>query len=190
MKNRRFQILSLFSVLLFTFACQMNLGDSSKPEGEIPISIEAAESVDTTIQSALAQAEQTGAIAFTLSEEQVTSYVAYKLQENGQLKFINPQVYLRDGMIQIYGQVEQEYILTNISISLLAYPDETGDLAVDISKIDLGPIPVSSTISEDIERLVNESLTDMTVSQSSGKLQVESIDISDGMLTLVGQLVK
>jgi len=189
MKNRCYQIIFLLSLLLIiSYGCQIHLGSSPKPEETIVVSEDAAENLEIVIQSAVTSAEQTGTLAFSITEEQITSFVALRLQEEIPVKFINPQIYFRDHTIQLYGQIEQQFVVSNIFIELIPTPNETGEVNIEISEADLGVIPVSSTTTEDIEGLINESLNDITLTQVGGKILVQSIDISDGLLTLSGVL--
>src|SRR5215211_5740182 len=110
MKKIRGLPLFLLILVLTSLACTINVGGpdySSLPP--IPVSGEAAQSIQAELQRAIEAAAQTGVITVNLTEPQITSYLATRLQNDPNLQrdgkpLINdPQVYLRDGQMQIYG---------------------------------------------------------------------------------------
>src|SRR5512144_2606143 len=101
----------LLTLLLTSLACTMFVGGpdySTLPA--IPTSTDALQSMQDEVTRAFTEGAQTGTITLNFSEQQITSYVAAKLQndprvqQNGQPLITDPQVYLRDGQMQIYGK--------------------------------------------------------------------------------------
>lgn len=169
-------------------ACAINVGGPTAPEATIPVSDQAAQSVETVIQSAIEQSATTGIIAFTLTEEQVTSYLVKKILPNSNLPLNNPQVFLQDGEIEFYDQITQGPVTANISVILTVKPSGNGGFTVEVTKIDFGPLPVPEGFNEQISSSINQALTELTQSNSgSTSFYVESIDISNGMITIQGR---
>jgi hypothetical protein len=71
--------LFLLALLLTTVACSIFIGGPEYPEERIPISTESTESLQTNIQDALSAGAESGFVTLEISEEQISSYVAYKL---------------------------------------------------------------------------------------------------------------
>src|SRR5512138_1116546 len=121
MKNTKFALpFFLLTLLLTSLACTMNVGGpdySNLPA--VPISTEYAQSIQDEVQRAFAEGAQTGTITLNLTEQQITSYLAEKLQsdprlqQNGKPMITDPQVYLRDGQMKIYGKTQQGIFTAN-----------------------------------------------------------------------------
>src|SRR6266511_4696464 len=97
--------LFLLSLVLTSLACVVFVGGpdySNLPP--IPVSGEAAESIKAEIQRAVEAAADTGVLTVNLTEPQITSYLATRLQTDPSLQqsdkkplITDPQVYLRMG---------------------------------------------------------------------------------------------
>src|SRR5512139_3331517 len=104
MINKRSALpLLLLTLLMTSLACNMNVGGpeySNLPT--VPVSTEYAQSIQDEVQRAFQEGAQTGEITLNLTEQQITSYLAERLQsdprlqQNGQPMITEPQVYLRD----------------------------------------------------------------------------------------------
>jgi hypothetical protein len=89
--------LSLLMVLLIFFiailACTIHIGGPAFPNQRIQVSTEAVGDLQTALQTAVAGGEVSGQVTLVISESQLTSYLAVKLQTQTQPIFTNPQVY-------------------------------------------------------------------------------------------------
>ena len=95
-------------LVLATLACTMFVGGPEYPEGAIPVSAEAVESLRAQLEAAVQAGAESGMITLQITEEQITSYIAFKLASQANPALRDPQVYLRDGQMQIYGKTQQE----------------------------------------------------------------------------------
>ena len=87
MKKIRGLPLFLLILILTSLACTINVGGpdySSLPP--IPVSAEAAASIQEEIRRAVEAAAQTGVITVNLNEPQITSYLAARLQTDPSLQ--------------------------------------------------------------------------------------------------------
>ena len=84
-----------------TLAC--NLGSRQTPAPPPPVSTEAVQNLEATLENAADKIRETGEVQLEIDEAQLTSLVAFKLQESGDDLISDPQVYLRDGQIQVFG---------------------------------------------------------------------------------------
>ena len=122
--NKKGLPLFLLSLIVTSLACTIFVGGpdySNLPP--IPVSAEAAESIKEELRRAFEAGAQTGVITINITEPQITSYLAARLQTDASLQqsdkkplITDPQVYLRDGQMQIYGKTRQGIFTANISI--------------------------------------------------------------------------
>ena len=123
----------LLTLLLTSLACTMNVGGpdySNLPV--VPVSTEYAQSIQDEVLRAFQDGAQTGTISLNLTEQQITSYIAAKLQSDPRLQrdgrplITEPQVYLRDGQMKIYGKTQQGLFTDSIGVVVDVGVDENG----------------------------------------------------------------
>ena len=160
----------------------------------IPVSAEAAESIKAEIQRAVQAAADTGVITVNLTEPQITSYLAARLQTDPSLQqsdkkplIIDPQVYLRDGQMKIYGKTQQGLFTANIGILVNMGVDANGQPVIDVASADFGPFPAPNGIKEAITAMVKEAYTGSLGPVATG-LRIESIAIANGVMTVTGRI--
>ena len=187
MKNNRLQILFLSILIsLLTFACTIFIGGPAYPEKSIPISTQAAGEFLTYIESAATAGSETGTVSIIITESQLTSYFAMKLADQTDPMITNPQVYLQDNEIQIFGTAQQGYFQATISIILTARVNEDGSLSIDFTSADLGPLPVPDGFADTLTSLIEEAFTG-TIGPVATGIRLTDISISEGRLTLTGE---
>lgn len=184
LKQRWFTILTI--LVLLSLACSMDLGGPTKPAEVIPVSTEAVESLKNSWKDAFAQATQNnGQITLVFSEEQITSFVAFKLQEQPEPVFTDPQIYLRDGKIQVYGTVTTERFKGTVRVVMTAEVSEDGKPLVKVESADFGPLPVPTEMLDGISATVDEMLTGQFGTTATG-FRLTSIAIADGLMVVIG----
>ena len=187
--------LFLLSLVLTSLACTIFVGGpdySSLPP--IPVSGEAAESIKLELQRAIEASAATGIITVNLTEPQITSYLATRLQTDPNLQqpdrkpLINePQVYLRDGQMQIYGKTQQGMLTANIGIIVSMGVDANGQPQIDVVSADFGPLPAPEGIKDAITAMVREAYTGSLGPVATG-IRIESIFIANGVMTVTGRI--
>ncbi|MCX6069129.1 MAG: hypothetical protein NT121_25865 [Chloroflexi bacterium] len=188
MKNNRFFItLSILTVALASLACTMFVGGPAYPETPIAISTEAAGSLDQQLEAAQTAAAQNGTLTLTINETQITSLLAAKLDSQSDPFIREPQVYLRDGEIQVYGKVTQGNLQANVRIVLSAAIDADGKPKLTVASANFGPLPAPSGLNDTISAFIEEAFTGSLGPAAVG-LRVDSITIADGTMTLTGQV--
>lgn len=170
-----------------TLACRMNIG-GPKPAGQpIQISTEAAGSLQQQFQQAIQGSEQNGQLTLTVNELQLTSLLAAKLATLPEPFLTEPQVYLRDGQIQIYGKAAKGYFEANVGIVLTASIDLNGQPLVEITSADFGPIPMPDDLTSSISAMVQEAYTGALGPLATG-FKLELIVIAEGLMMLTGRM--
>jgi len=184
----------LFTLLLTSLACTIFVGGpdySTLPQ--IPASTEAAQSMQDEVRRAFEQGMTTGTITLNFTEPQITSLLAARLQSDQNLQqdskplITDPQVYLRNGQMQIYGKTQQGMFTANIGIIVNVGVDEIGQPKIEIASADFGPLPAPRGLTDIIAAMVREAYTGSLGPVATG-LRIESISIADGIMTVSGRV--
>lgn len=184
----------VLSLALTSLACTIFVGGpdySSLPP--IPVSAEAAESIREELRRAVEAGAQTGIITVNLTEPQITSYLTARLQTDPSLQqdqtplITDPQVYLRDGQMQIYGKTQRGMFAANIGIIVQVGVDANGQPLIEITSADFGPFPAPEGLKNAITAMVQEAYTGSLGPVATG-LRIETITISGGIMTITGRV--
>ena len=178
--------LALSIVLLAGLACNLFPRVPEVPQETIPVTTEAVENLKKELQDAAQAAQETGQISVEIDEAELTSLVAFELQDQASLPFNTPQVYLRDGVILVTGFVTQEDVSLPVSIVVGVSLDAQGMPDFVITAAQLGavplPEPMVSQFSDEMARAFNESIRPRL-----GNMIIEDITISDGKMKITGR---
>jgi len=158
------------------------------------VSVEAAASIQEEIKRAVEAAAQTGVMTVNLTEPQITSFLAARLQTDPSLQqsdkkplITDPQVYLRDGQMQIYGKSQQGIFAANIGIIVNMGVDANGKPQIDVVSADFGPLPAPEGLKDAITAMVREAYTGSLGPVATG-LRIETITIANGIMTVTGRI--
>lgn len=179
-------LLGVTALACAVLACSMNIGGPGYPTPAIPISTEAVAELQSSLETAVADGAVSGQITLIITEPQLTSYLYYKLQSLSQQLITNPQVYLRDSQLRIYGTASQGYFQATSGIILSAGVDAQGQLAIKLMSADFGPLPVPEGLLEIITATIQEAYTGALGPVATG-FRLQSITIADGTMTIIGQ---
>ena len=195
MKKTRGLTLFLLVLVLTSLACTISVGGpdySNLPP--IPVSGEAAESIKEELRRAIEAGAQTGVITVNLTEPQITSYLATRLQTDPSLQqadrqplITQPQVYLRDGQMQIYGKTQKGMLTANIGVIVSMGVDANGQPQIDVVSADFGPFPAPDGLKDAITAMVREAYTGSLGPVATG-LRIETISIANGVMTVTGRV--
>ena len=129
-----------------------------------------------------------------LTEPQITSFLAARLQTDPSLQqsdkkplITDPQVYLRDGQMQIYGKTQQGIFAANIGIIVNMGVDANGKPQIDVVSADFGPLPAPDGLKDAITAMVREAYTGSLGPVATG-LRIETITIANGIMTVTGRI--
>lgn len=185
----------LLVLVVSSLACTIFVGGpdySSLPP--IPVSAESAESIKEELRRAFEAGAQTGVVTINLTEPQITSYLAARMQTDPGLQqsdkkplIADPQVYLRDGQMQIYGKTQQGIFAANIGIIVQVGIDAEGQPLIEIVSADFGPFPAPEGLKSAITAMVKEAYTGSLGPVATG-LRIEAISIANGIMTITGRV--
>lgn len=180
-------LLSLSVLILSSLACTMFVGGPEYPEGTIPVSAEALQTLQSQIQAAVLAGAESGEITLLITEEQITSYIAFRLAAQDNPVLTDPQVFLRDGQMQVYGKVERGYFIANVLIALNVSVDALGQPAIEIATADFGPFPAPDGLKQSLTAIVTEAYTGSLGPVATG-FRLDRIDIANGLMTVTGRI--
>jgi len=186
MKNKHLYLFFL-TLALTSLACTIFVGGPDYPANPVPFSMEAMDSFSQQVEQAMTIGAETGTFSLQINEEQLTSYLTLKMQEQANPPFTDPQVLLRDGQMQIFGKIQRSYFLANTAIILSVGIDEAGLPKIEVISADFGPFPAPGGVNEAIGAIVAEVFTGSFGPAAIG-LRLETITIADGVMTLTGRL--
>jgi len=185
--------LFLFVLILTSLACSMFIGGPDYSDrAPVPVSTEAAESLKDEIKRSFESGLSTGEVTIQITEPQITSLIAARLQSDPNMQqdskplITDPQVYLRDGQMQIFGKTQQGMFNANIGIIVVITVDETGTPKIEIASADFGPLPVPDGIKGAISSMIQEAFTGSLGPVATG-IRIQSINIADGVMTITGR---
>ena len=195
MKRKKLSLpLFLLTLLLTSLACTVFVGGPDYSDRTpIPVSAESAESLKEEIKRAFEAGVETGDVTIRITEPQITSVLALRLQSDPNLQedqkpfIIDPQVYLRDGQMQIFGKTQQGMLTANIGIIVAMSVDENGKPKIEITSADFGPLPAPDTLKEAISAMIDEAYTGSIGPVATG-LRIQSIAIADGVMVIYGRI--
>jgi hypothetical protein len=179
---RRF-LLVLLVLAFVSLAC--NLGAPRTPAPPPPVSTEAVESLEKTLENAADAMQQSGEINLEIDEAQLTSLVAFQLEEHGDESIQDPQVYLRDGQIQLFGTVERQGISGTARVIMTAAVDAEGRPDLNIESASIGPLPIPEQIVSELESQLDQAFGEQ-IEALAPNTWIESIVIADGKMTITG----
>ncbi|MFC2028469.1 hypothetical protein ACFLTX_00920 [Chloroflexota bacterium] len=173
--------------LLVSIACVLNIGGPDYPQSTIPISTEELSKMQDQIEQAVLEGVLSGDITLFITESQITSYLDSRLavQENPFIS--NPQVYLQEGKIMVYGTVTRGYFEATVEVVFTANIDPAGKMILELTSADFGPFNIPDNLKEVITSLVTEAYTGSLGPVATG-FRLEGIVISDGIMMIVGKI--
>jgi len=194
MKKNRYLFLFLIILILTSLACTVFVGGPDYSDRTpIPVSNDAADSLKEEIKRAFEAGATTGEVTFTITETQITSVLALRLQADQNLQqdskplITDPQVYLRDGQMQIFGKTQQGMFTANIGIIVSVGVDENGKPKIEIISADFGPFPAPEGINNAISAMIEEAYVGSVGPVATG-LRIQTISIANGIMTVSGRI--
>lgn len=178
---------AVICLALTSLACQVSVGGPQAPGEPIPVSTQAAEQLGEAWQAALAGARTSGTVIVLLDETQLTSFLALKLEGQEAPLLRDPQVFLRDGTIQIFGTNEQGPLEATVLVRVAPRLGPDGTILFEIVSADFGPLPAPEALREGVSGLLTEALTTPLGSLAAG-VRLTSVTVADGQIAIVGEV--
>ena len=158
-------------------------GAPERPGAPIVPSDSAGAQAKTTLEKAL---PQPGSLSTpTLTEQEITSWLAMEMKNSPDLPLRDVQVYLRDGTIQIWGLVEGSADSTSALVIGKINVDTNGNPSFEIESLQIGQQVIPNILLSQAETWLNQLLAEKINKQMPG-LQIMNININNGLITISG----
>jgi hypothetical protein len=158
-------------------------GAPQRPGAQIIPSDSIAEEARTIIQQSMPKPGSLSSI--TLTEQQLTSWLAMEMHNSPDLPLSDIQVYLRDDKIQLWGMVAGKSDSTSALVVGDVTVDSNGNPLIGLESMQIGQTVIPSLLLTQAESWLNQALVDAVNEQAPG-LQVMNISVSSGLLTMSG----
>ena len=158
---------------------------------EPPYTIEPPQRVLDDLQERLAtiEAAEEGRFSITVTEEEVTALVVQMLEEMDDPPPVSqPQVYFRNERVEVYAVVQANDVTDVQGMLAFAVEVEDGEIIVTVEEIDLGPLPVPESLSENLTKVTNQVLAEWLLSRDSS-YTITAIEVDDRELTVFGEIL-
>jgi hypothetical protein len=185
----KFYIYLLFTTLaVSSLACSINVGGPDYPAQTVSASPNEAQALRDMIQQAMLTGAETGVITLSITESQLTGYMAESLAKRTNPPFTDPQILLRNGQMQMYGKITQGWFTANMLITMNVTIDEaTGQPKIAIASEDFGPFPAPEGINNAISAIIEEAFTGSFGPVAVG-FRLQTITIADGIMSVTGRI--
>lgn len=175
----------IIALALASLACDLSVGGPTPPASPIAVSTEAAGELTNLWSSAATSVPQGGELSLKLTEAQLTSFVALRLQDQPDAPLKDIQVFLRDGKIQLFGNAQAGNLKTTALVVIAVGVSPEGVVSFTAEKADFGPLPVPSALLDSVSKTLNEAFTGNIGSTATG-LKITNIAIAEGEMVITG----
>ena len=184
----RYKLLPLiiFLLMLSSLACTLNFWRTATPESVIPVTTEAVERLEETAQGVFQEAQTNEEINLVITEAQLTSILAFELDERAGEMINNLQVFLRDEQIHMTGDVNTEGISAPVKATVEVSVDLAGRPILNVVSANVGPFPVPGDLVSEVEVTINKAFQGQIKSMAPD-MHVERIIIDNGKMTIIGR---
>lgn len=190
MNNIRLQryILLLTILTLSSLSCNLlnRITNTSSEPTPIPITNESANNLRKDLTTAAESLVAGDRVTLVIDESEITSLIAMELAKQSDPIFYEPQIYLRDGEVQINGKVLQSGFMVPAQMNLILTTDVDGQPQINIQSAKVGPLELPNSMMEELEGQI-DSVFIRNIRPMIKDVYVESILIADGLLTIIGQ---
>lgn len=175
------------SLAIASLACQIDIGGPARPGDPIVSDQAQATEVAESWSQAIRDAVTSGQVMVLFNESQITGFFKQRMNADQNALIQDPQVYLREGQIQVYGILEQGIFKSTALIRIEPVVDAEGRLSLQLAEISVGPIPAPAFLMESISAVITEALTGSIGSLATG-MKLTSVAISNGEMSIVGEI--
>lgn len=174
--NRHYVVLLIGLLALLACALPSFGGETAEPTPTVEISQSAAEGMEAKLE----EVRNTPAgeeITLTLTEEEITSYIAMNMSQDSQIE--NIRVRLSDGVIRVTGRVPVGPLTQDLS--LLVQPTvQDQRIALQVTEAKLGSVDIPESLLD----TANDEIR-RTLSANNQLGTINDITVGDGQITIV-----
>lgn len=179
--------IAISSLLLMSIACQIDVGGPDRPGPSILADQSMATDVAQVWSEAITEAVSTGKVMVFFNEAQITGFVTQRLETDQSPLVKDPQIFLRQGQIQVYGVFERGIFKAATLVRVEPAIDEEGQLTFRFVEAKVGPVPAPELLMESLSVVLTEALTGSIGSLATG-IRLTSLAIANGEMSIVGEI--
>ena len=186
-KTIRTILLALAALVIASLACNFSRATtpSPTPQPTVPVSTESVQELEQRLNDAAQDLQQGKQVTLILTESQLTSLVANSFQNPDGPVLQNPQVYLRNGQVQLVGTVEQSGIGLPLEILVSMRVDPGGNLDYTIDSAKIGPFPIPQAQLDQLSNELDKAIA-AQLGQGEERIILDGITIADGTMVITG----
>jgi len=187
----RNKLLAVFFVLaIASLSCSLPLLRSQEPteviDNALRITVVEENQPDQAPDTVLPQSNEP--FFYQVSEPQLTSMLINALKSRPDLGVTEPRVYLRDGVVEIRGQVQQSGLRLPLVIQLRLFIDAQHQLQYEILSAKVGPFSLPNSLLDQISTYIDQALSN-SLDIDQDDVYFEQVNVENGMLTVSGYLL-
>lgn len=180
------RLLLILSVLVAaSIACNLPARGISTPPPQPTLSPAEIDQLEDQLRATLSSQQEQGEITITITQQQLNAFIASEMAAMSDPPIKDPQVVLTNGQIEVYGVINQGGISADSKTVLQPRIDAEGNPKLDVASITVGPFPVPDTLKDQVETMVDDTLSDYLSTQSD-RFRVTDIQVSEGSMTISG----
>jgi uncharacterized protein YpmS len=188
MQNRVGFLFIVSTLIIASVACNYPTGGKNADPNAIPVTTEAALSLQDDLNAAIEQFKKTGKVRLVIGEEELTSLLALELQKQENPVLENPQVFLRDGQMRVMGKVEQGGISADLEVMSEISVTDDGKPRYRIVDATLGSLPLPRSMMDNLSEQIDAAFQN-NISPRLANVFIDSITITDGEMIIKGHSV-
>jgi len=158
-------------------------GAPERPGDPIVTSDSVGDSARVKLQNGLPQPGSMSTV--TLTEQEITSWLALEMKNSPDLPLSDVQVYLRDGSVQVWGMVVGNENSTSALIVGELQVSGNQQPHLKLESVQIGQQEVPGILIAQIETWLNQALTDAINTNAPG-LNLVSAKVTSGLVTVSG----
>ena len=186
MKIPLMRLLMILTVLVgASLACNLPARGVPTPPPDPTLSAEEIRQLEEQLRGTLVNQQGSDTVTITVTQQQLSSFVASEVAGMSSPPLTNPQVVLVNGQVEVYGVVNQAGISANSKTVLQPRVDADGNPKLDVVSINVGPFPVPDSLKSQVEAMVDDTLSNYLEAQSE-RFRVTDIQVSEGRMTVSG----
>ena len=186
---RFFRIILVVGILMLSsLACNLlnRISDSSIEPTPITVTNETANNLRKDLSTAVERLKDGEKVTLVIDEAELTSLVAVELRKQSDPILYEPQIYLREGGVQIIGKVLQGGFMVPAQLDLILTTNSAGQPQINIKSAKIGPLELPDSMLVELTSQVDSALMH-NVRPRIKDIFVESILIADGLMTITGR---
>ena len=158
-------------------------GAPERPGDSIAVSDQAGLEAKDMVENSIPQPGTLTSI--TITEQQITSWLAMEMKNSPDLPLNDIQVYLRDGKVQLWGMVNGSDNATSALVIGEIKIDENKKPFFDIESMQVGQQVIPDLLVSQMEAWINQVMLENIEKQLPG-LQLMNVKVTSGMVTVSG----